>query len=514
MSHRFLRTGPLAVSSLVLIFAGGVVAAACGSEDKDPTTSDDPLMPGGGNATGSGGSGGGSSSDPGNPPNNTNGGSTGTSEGQGGAAPIDNNPDNNNPPGNNGGSGGSSGDPTVDPPVGLAPNCNPPEGGPPDLTLQLVADGLQQPIHAKQAPGDDTRLFIVEKPGRVRVVLNGELQQTPFLTVGVANGNETGLLGLAFHPDYATNGLFYLHFSSNGGAGLPPNEDTVIAEYRVSADRNIADPESRRVVLTVDQPQPNHNGGEIAFGPDGMLYIGMGDGGGQNDTAAGHDPNVGNGQSLNTLLAKLLRIDPLGRDVGGAYSIPAGNTAGAARQEIFAYGLRNPWRFSFDACTGDLYIGDVGQNLVEEISYVAADSNRNVASGRNFGWRIMEAGDCFNPQANMQPLANCQQAGLTLPVDSYGDAVGNSITGGYVYRGSSIPGLRGTYIYADYSTARFFRFRIQNGAIADKVEITDQMRPAGGGNLDSIASFGTDNAGEMYVAAFVPGAVYRVAAAQ
>lgn len=513
MSQRSLRTTSLIGLSSILI-AGGLVAAACGS-DRSPNTGDGQLTPDPSNGEpGTGGT----SSDPGAPdPMN---GSAGTSndvdmsgnEGQGGSVPIDDgNPEQ---PGGPGAGGSGSMEPPPGP-TGLAPNCNPPEGNVPPLTLELVANGLTQPLYVTSAPGDDSRLFIVEKGGTVRVLVNGELQQTPFITVAVPTGPqafERGLLGMAFHPNYAANGLFYLHYSSNGGAGLPANGDTVIAEYRVSDDRSIADAASRRVVLTVSQPAANHNGGEITFSADGMLYIGLGDGGGGGDQFG----TIGNGQNLNTRLGKILRIDPLGRDVGNAFSVPPGNlpevTGQQALPEIWAYGLRNPWRFSFDACTGDLYIGDVGQDDVEEIDFSPASTEtRLVSAGANFGWRIMEGSICRPGEAN----CNAQtQAGLTLPIDTYLHEVGTSVTGGYVYRGSNVPGLRGHYIYADYNSARFFRFRVQNGQLAERTEITNEMRPAGGGNIDNIASFGTDNAGEMYVAAFTPGAVYRVAAAE
>jgi glucose/arabinose dehydrogenase len=516
MTQRLLTPRLIASTALVLA-AGGLIGLACGSDsDSDgPGVEGNPLNPGPGATNGMGGTGA-------TPSETPNGGGTGPvntagTEGQSGEVPLEpgNNPMNPGEPGD--------GDPptTEPPPTALAPNCSPPEGDVPNLTLELVAGGLDEPLYVSGAPGDDSRLFIVQKGGIVRVLVNGELQEAPFINLNlsqqIANGNETGLLGMAFHPNYATNGLFYLHFSSDQSAGLPPSGDTVLAEFQVdAANRSVANPASRRVLLTVDQPAGNHNGGEISFGPDGMLYFGLGDGGGGNDQGAGHDPNIGNGQALNTLLGKLLRIDVNGRDVNDAYSIPANNLAAQTGQnalpEIWAYGLRNPWRFSFDVCTGDLYIGDVGQGALEEIDFLgAAADTRTIAAGTNFGWRIMEGNICRPGDT----ICNDQtQQGLALPVDTYGRDVGQSVTGGYVYRGSNVPGLRGAYLYADYQSARFFRFRVQNGAIADKVEITEQMRPAEGGNIDNISSFGRDNAGELYVTAHNPGAVYRVAAAQ
>lgn len=509
MSHRLLRPSFLAVSSLVLV-AGGLAAAGCGSDAKDPEMTGEMLEPEGENP-GNGNGGSGASSSPGNnvAPGN-NGGSTGTStEGQGGSAPIDNDP--TNPPAGNNGGTSDTGEPPVDPPVGAAPNCNPADGAVPNLTLELVADGLNQPLYVTGVRSDDSRLFVVEKAGAVRVVLDGELQQAPFINISgqVQNQGERGLLGLAFHPNYQTNGLFYLHWSSNQAATAG---DGIVAEFsRDANDPNVGSPGSQRNLIVFDDPEGNHNGGDLQFGPDGFLYIGMGDGGGANDQHGA----VGNGQNLNTLFGKMLRIDPTGR-ANGAYTVPPGNFAQATGQqalpEIWASGLRNPWRFSFDACTGDLYIADVGQNTLEEVNYVAAAADtRTIAAGLNFGWRIMEGGICRPNEAN----CNAQtQAGLVLPVDTYPRDVGTSITGGFVYRGADVPGLRGHYIYADYNSARFFRFRMNSGALTERVEITNQMRPAGGGNLDNIASFGTDNAGEMYVAAFTPGAVYRVAPAQ
>jgi glucose/arabinose dehydrogenase len=507
MSH-LLRTKSFAAFSLVLAGAG-LIAIACGSDSREPvvvpaegsdtTTNTNlptpdtmtPATPGEMTPPAAG--------NPTQPPGN---------EGPMGNIPVEPPPVMNpgempeNPPGV-----------PPEPGAGLAPNCNPPEGAVPNLTLQLVGN-FTQPIYVTQAPGDDSRLFVMQKAGAIRVVSNGEVQEEPFLNVGnlLANAGEMGLLGLAFHPDYATNGLFYLHWSSNGSQGLPASGDTVVAEFKANDDRSAADPASRRVVLTAPGLEGNHNGGQLAFAPDKMLYFGLGDGGGQNDQHG----NPGNGQALNTLLGKVVRIDPLGRGVNNAYSNPPGNLAEVTGQqaspEIWASGLRNPWRFSFDACNGDLYLGDVGQNTLEEIDFLPADANRTVAAGANFGWRLMEGPNCRPGDANCSAQTPSQM-GLTQPVDSYARAIGQSVTGGYVYRGSAVPGLRGTYIYADYASARFFRFRIQNGAIADRVEITNQMRPATGA-IDNIASFGTDNAGEMYVAAFTPGAVYRVAAAQ
>lgn len=508
MSH-MLRSKSFAALSLVLI-SSGLIAVACGS-DKSTSTDNVPLTPGGGTenpanppATNTGGTS--AQPDPSNPnpPGDTPSPTTPGSEGPMGNIPVE--PGEMNPPGET-----PPGETPVTPPD-VSANCAAAEGPVPNLSLELVAGDLNQPLYVTQAPGDDTRLFVMEKGGTVRVVLNGEMQDTPFITQQVANGGERGLLGMAFHPDFQANGLVYLHFSSPGGDGLGALGSTVVAEYAASGDRSVADPASRRIVFTLAQPAANHNGGELSFGPDKMLYLGLGDGGNGDDQFG----PIGNGQNLSALLGKILRFDPLGREVNDAYSVPAGNLAAVTGQqalpEIWAYGLRNPWRFSFDACTGDLYIGDVGQRTLEEIDFLAARADRTIPAGANFGWRLMEGENC-RPGDGTCNAQTVTQLGLTQPVDTYGRMIGQSVTGGYVYRGTAVPGLRGHYIYADYQSARFFRFRIENGAAVDRVEITDQMRPSTG-NIGSIASFGTDNSGEMYVATFTPGAVYRVVAAQ
>jgi glucose/arabinose dehydrogenase len=384
-----------------------------------------------------------------------------------------------------------------------AADCRPAEGDVPPLALELVADGLAQPLFVTAAPGDASRLFVLEKAGRIRVLLDGVLAPEPFLdlTTQVAANGERGLLGLAFHPSYAQNGLFYVHFSSNGSGGAPVGTGIVAELTAAAGDPDHADALSQRALLEIAQPEANHNGGMLAFGADGLLYLALGDGGGANDQHG----LIGNGQALDTLLGKLLRIDVDARDAG-AYGIPPGNlgdvTGLAALPEIWAYGLRNPWRFGFDPCNGDLYIGDVGQNTQEEIDYLPGGA----AAGTNFGWRIMEGSVC-RPGEGL-----CNTAGLTLPVDTYPRTVGASVTGGYVYRGAAIPGLRGHYLYADFVSGRSFRFRIEAGSAVDRQEISAELRPASD-VFGNIASFGQDNSGELYVAAFTPGAVYRVIAA-
>ncbi|MGQ0703639.1 MAG: PQQ-dependent sugar dehydrogenase [Gemmatimonadales bacterium] len=375
-------------------------------------------------------------------------------------------------------SGGCNDSPTSPPP----PPPPPPPPGAVELRLVEVASGLSFPLFLTSAPGDATRLFIVEKGGRIRIIRNGTLLTTPFLdlTAQVSQGGEQGLLGLAFHPGYATNGRFIVHYTNLGG-------DTRISVFRVSADPDRADAGSEQVILAADQPFSNHNGGMIVFGPDGKLYIGLGDGG------SGGDPQ-GNGQNPNTLLGKILRLAV--NDAGQA-SVPPDNPfagQGGARGEIWSYGLRNPWRFSFDRQTGDLYIGDVGQNAREEIN---ASTGPQPGRGVNYGWNTMEGTLCF------QPSANCNRAGLTLPVLEYGHSQGCSVTGGYVYRGSAIPALQGHYFYADFCEGWVRSFRLSEGMAAELREWTT-LRPGG-----QLPSFGEDGAGELYVMT-AGGRVFRI----
>ncbi len=391
------------------------------------------------------------------------------------------------------GSGGGAGlDPLKDCGVATAPSV-------PELALTEVVSGLTRPVYLTQPRGEASRLFVVEKPGTIRIVVDGVLAAEPFLDIEPdvsERYQEMGLLGLAFHPGYATNGRFYVYYSTLQGGMAHISR---VSEYSVSSsDPDRADPASARVLLEVNQPEDNHNGGDLEFGPDGFLYIGLGDGGGAGDQ---HGAD-GNGQNLETLLGKILRLDVDGRGSGqySAYAIPSGNLArDGARPEIWSYGLRNPWRYSFDACTGDMYIGDVGQSALEEVDFAPAN-----AGGRNYGWRLMEGDRCYNPEAGCDAAAQ----NLVLPIATYGREVGQSITGGYVYRGSSIPSLRGTYIYADYSSARFFALRVAAGAVVQaQTDISSNLNT--GGDVDAITSFGQDSAGELYVLSF-GGSVYRI----
>jgi glucose/arabinose dehydrogenase len=322
----------------------------------------------------------------------------------------------------------------------------------------------------------------VEQPGRIRIVENGTLLPTPFLTIpSLTVGGERGLLSMAFHPRYAQNGFFYVNYTDARG-------DTRVERYRVSADRNRADPASAQLVIGIAQPYSNHNGGLVAFGPDGKLYVGMGDGGG------GGDPDE-NGQDPTELLGKMLRLDV---DAAAPYAIPADNPfAGRTdrRPEIWAMGLRNPWRFSWDRTANLLFVADVGQNRLEEINVVPAGQG-----GLNYGWDVMEGTDCFEPRDG------CDRAGLTLPAAEYTHADGCSVTGGFIYRGQDIPALRGHYFYADYCAGWIRSFRYANGAATDP-------RTWDVPSVGNVTSFGEDARGELYVLS-ADGTVHRITAAE
>jgi glucose/arabinose dehydrogenase len=325
-------------------------------------------------------------------------------------------------------------------------------------TWQQLVAGLQRPVDL-QADGSG-RLFVIEKVGRIRIIENNQLLQAPFLDISDrvgSRGNEQGLLGLVFHPQYKENGRFFVNYTDNNG-------NTVIARFQVSSDPNVADPSSEVKILGVDQPFANHNGGVLAFGPDGYLYAGLGDGG-----SAG-DP-LGNGQNIKVLLGKILRLDV---DSAEPYAVPSDNPFG---NEIWAYGLRNPWRISFDKSTGDLYIGDVGQDQWEEIDFLPAGS----PGGANFGWSIREGAHDYKG-------GNAQ--GLIDPVAEYSHPEGGcSVTGGYVYRGS-LPEWNGVYLYADYCTGMIW------GLIHSDSGWQHQLLF----DLDvTITSFGQDTSGEIYL---------------
>jgi glucose/arabinose dehydrogenase len=342
---------------------------------------------------------------------------------------------------------------------------------PPGLTLKLdpfVTTGLSSPVFLTQ-PLNDGRIFVVEQAGTIRVIRDGVLQTTPFLDITgrVLSGGERGLLSVAFHPQYATNHFFYIYFTTQ------INGDIRIERFTATT-ADAADPATSKLILTVaHSTQNNHNGGLVSFGPDGMLYAGLGDGGGGGDPA-------GNGQNYNALLGSLLRLDV---DHGDPYLIPPDNpfvNQINRRGEIWAKGLRNPWRYVFDAPTGLLYIADVGQNLHEEVDVQPAS-----AGGLNYGWNVMEGASCYN-------ASSCTQTGLTLPIIDYGHTNGAcSITGGYVYRGSAIPGIRGHYFYSDYCSGFLHSFRYSNGSAVDQKDW--------GLMTSLVTSFGVDAAGELYV---------------
>lgn len=361
------------------------------------------------------------------------------------------------------------------------------------LGTTLVASGLFRPLYVTSPPGDTARIFIVEQhTGNIKIVKNGSLLGQPFMTqVGLTTGNEQGLLGLAFHPEYPDSPYFYIDYTRSNGA-------TVIKRYTTSANPDSADTTSGFTLLVVPQPQSNHNGGWIAFGPDGYLYIAMGDGGGAGDDDAGHDVLVGNGQSDATLLGKMLRID-VDNHADSAYAIPPDNPyigQIGKRWEIWAKGLRNPWRNSFDRLTGDIYIGDVGQDVWEEVDYTPASDPDNVI--RNYGWRKFEGYAVFNCPSP------CDSSGLIRPIHVYshgGTPFRCSLTGGYVYRGSAIPQLQGHYIFADYCSDDIWTTRVinNNGQTTEIVNRRTDLSPGGGLIIADITSFGEDARGEIYI---------------
>jgi glucose/arabinose dehydrogenase len=338
--------------------------------------------------------------------------------------------------------------------------------------------GLYLPVDIQNARDGSGRLFIVERLGRIRIVKDGLLFQDPFLDISDragSHGSEQGLLGLAFHPQYASNGFFYVNYTDLNG-------DTVISRFSVTADSNRADPASEVRLFTIDQPYPNHNGGGVVFGPDGYLYLGLGDGGSQGD------PN-GNGQSLNTLLGKILRIDV---DHALPYDIPPDNpfAGGGGKPEIWAYGLRNPWRFSFDQATGNLFIGDVGQDTWEEVDFVPAGT----PGGLNFGWNAYEGNHPYR--------GGDSTAGFVFPVAEYNHSKGCSITGGMVSRGANLPAWNGIYLYGDFCTGFIWGLLNQAGTWQSQLLYQTWL---------GISTFGADESGEVYFADYQNGTIYRLA---
>ncbi|HTV19940.1 MAG TPA: PQQ-dependent sugar dehydrogenase [Polyangiaceae bacterium] len=460
-----------------------------GSSDEDPSPPDMPAV-----------------DEPGPPPD--------MNEGTGGAPPLDPPgavspgtggtlptmpPPDETPPSDPPPSDPPSDPPPSDPPPNPVPedpppgdpkviNCQPPAGSLPGLKLTPLVSGLNEPTFVTAAPGDDTRLYVLEKSGAIRIVENGQLLPEPFLnlTEFVDTFNEQGLVGLAFHPNYAENGRFFVQYAYLDPARQPNDlHEIILSEFSRSAESpNRAVLESEQVLMVVEQPSDIHLAGMLAFGPtDGMLYISRGDGG------------TSESQDLDSPLGKLLRIDVDEPSAGRPYGVPEGNL----NDVVWNYGLRNPWRFSFDACIGDIYIGDVGEASFEEINFAPAGVN-----GQNYGWKVAEGPQCYSEEP---PAPACDTSGFTPAIVSYERDFGCAVTGGYVYRGSRIPALRGTYIYADYCFGNFGALRIENGRAVDVREITDDINPPT--KVQLITSFGVDNGGEMYVVTQT-GELYRI----
>jgi glucose/arabinose dehydrogenase len=379
---------------------------------------------------------------------------------------------------------------TIDAPPGTPPDAGPlackPVQGTPTLDAVTVASGLDMPVFAT-APTGDPRLFILEKlTGDIKILKNGQVLATPFLTIDVVNGSslddERGLLGLAFAPDYAKSGTFYVFYMNNSG-------DHQIDRYQVSANADIADADSRQTVWTLDDIAGNHNGGTLAFSPiDGYLYFGVGDGGNSNDSPQNY------GQNINVLFGKINRIDVSTQPYTSPATNPyAGATAGS--DEIWSYGWRNPYRWSFDRQTGDMYLGDVGQGSWEEIDVEPAGT-----SGRNYGWRVMEGTHCFNP------MSGCDMSGKQLPVYEHSQNDGScAIIGGYVYRGCSMPGWHGNYFFADYCSG--FVKSFQWDGAGSYTNLVDQNGLEGGGD---IVAFGEDGQGELYIVRQDTGIIQKI----
>jgi glucose/arabinose dehydrogenase len=353
-------------------------------------------------------------------------------------------------------------------------------GAIPPLKLTQVATGLDAPVFVTSEPANPSRLYVVELTGTVRIIDNGQLLPGTFLDISADTkalaytGDERGFWSIAFHPDYAANGRFFV-FHTNA------QSHNIVEEFhRSAADPNKSDPTPAKALITTNMAAANHNGGQLAFGPDGKLYVGVGDGGN------GGGPQ--NGQDVSSLLGKILRID-----VDTYPTPPAGNLPGG-NPHIWDYGLRNPWRFSFDPCNGNLYIGDVGESTVEEV-----DVEPPGQGNANYGWAIMEGDQCHS--------GNCNTPGLVAPVVTETHAQGfGSMTGGYVYRGTAIGGLQGVYFYADFSTKKVKAFRYANGMATNVTDLTADLQST---SLTNIPSFGSDVAGNVYVID-IGGTVYRI----
>jgi glucose/arabinose dehydrogenase len=354
---------------------------------------------------------------------------------------------------------------------------------------QVFATGFDDPVLATSPPNDIERLFVVEQTsGLIRIIKNGTVLPTPFLnlTTLILTGNERGLLGLAFHPDYATNGFFYVNYTRAGDGA------TVVARYTVSANPDVGDAGSALVLFTLAQPAPNHNAGSLLFGPnDGFLYIPLGDGGGGGGA---------NSQDLSTPLGKILRLDV---DIAAPY-VAAGNPyigQAGVDERIWARGLRNPWRCSFDSETGDLYIGDVGQVTFEEIDYQPAAST----GMEDYGWPTAEGFECTGGGGTCGT-----DASRTPPVHTYVRAVGRAVSGGYVYRGAQIPEIYGTYFFGDYSRSKVFSLRMVGGVATEITERTAELTPPGEKAIGNVSSFGEDGLGELYICDYGNGRILKI----
>ncbi len=360
-------------------------------------------------------------------------------------------------------------------------SLSPAESGALQLKQVFQNIDLSRPVHLTTPLDGSGRLFLVEQEGRIKIISGTSRPAHVFLDIRGrvrSRGNEEGLLSMAFHPDYRQNGFFFVNYTASS-----PSR-TVISKFRVSGqDPNQAEAHREERILEINQPYGNHNGGQIAFGADGYLYIGMGDGG------SGGDP-LGSGQNLKTLLGAMLRIDVNRKERGRSYAIPADNPfvgKSGIRAEIWAYGLRNPWRFSFDRLTGALYAGDVGQNQYEEISLIE--------KGKNYGWNIMEGTHCYAPPTQ------CNRNKLSLPLVEYDHGQGYSVTGGVVYRGEKIKSLVGTYLYGDFGSGKIWGLSQANNRVL-KHRLLFQS------NLN-IASFGEDETGEVYIVGLA-GRIYQI----
>jgi glucose/arabinose dehydrogenase len=356
----------------------------------------------------------------------------------------------------------------------------------PAPALTLVASGFNSPLGLEQAGDGSGRLFVVEQGGKIKIIQNGTVLLTAFLDISskIATGSEMGLLGVTFHPNYSANGKLYANYTRTSSGQI----QSVIAEYTASpANSNQVNMATERILLTVDQVGnfTNHKAGQLAFGPDGLLYFGLGDGG------SGGDP-FGHGQSTTTLLGKMMRIDVNSTDPGLQYHVPPDNpfVTGGGLPEIWAFGFRNPWRFSFDRGTGRLFVADVGQDQFEEVDIVQ--------KGGNYGWNIMEGMHCFNPPSG------CNTTGLILPIAEYSHAEGNAVIGGFVYRGANLPALRGVYVFGDLGTGKIFALQETSPNVFTRTLLTTTGK--------TISSFGQDQSGELYLVDFGAGNIFKLTA--